>query len=226
MKTIGIIGRAYRSYNKQEIFQVNDFVRRALAPYKNVVPILILPTGDHIYCDLKKNGDTFTQTDKARLNHILNQCDGFIAPGGSSWFNSDAYIIQHAIKEDKPLLAICAGFQCLCSLYAIKPKPKLTFISGDTHHNNSREYSHTNYITPGTKLHQIIRQNEILVNSVHHYCVKFKMHDLIINAQSIDGLTEGVELPGKKFIVGVQWHPEYFTDEPSTHLFDEFIRNL
>lgn len=226
MKTIGIIGRAHRNYYKQEIFQVNDFVRRALAPYKNVVPILILPTGDHIYCDLKKNGDKFTQTDKARLNHILNQCDGFIAPGGPSWFNSDTYIIQHAIKEDKPLLAICAGFQCLCSLYAVKSKPKLSFISGDTHHNNSREYSHTSYITPGTKLHQIIRQNEILVNSAHHYCVKFKMHDLIINAQSIDGLTEGVELPGKKFIVGVQWHPEYFTDEPSTHLFDEFIRNL
>ena len=226
MKTIGIIGRAYRNYNKQEIFQVNDFVRRTLAPYSNVVPILILPTGDHIYCDLKKNSDSFTQTDITRLNHILNQCDGFIAPGGSSWFNFDAHIIQHAIKKDKPLLAICAGFQCLCSLYATKTKPKLSFIPGDTHHNNSREYSHTNYIVPETKLHHIIKQNEILVNSVHHYCVKFAFHDLVINAKSIDGLIEGVELPGKKFILGIQWHPEYFTDEPSTRLFNDFVKNL
>lgn len=226
MKTVGIIGRAYRNYTKQEIFQVNDFVRRAIAPYKNIVPVLILPTGDYIYCDLKKNGDELTQVDKTRLNHILNQCDGFISPGGSNWFNFDAYIIHHAIKEDKPLFAICAGFQCLCSLYAVRPKAKLTFVPGDTHHNGSREYSHTNYITQGTRLHQIIKQDEILVNSVHHYYVNFKFDNLIINARSIDGLIEGVELPNKKFIVGVQWHPEYFTDEPSTRLFDEFVKNL
>ncbi|MCR5572182.1 MAG: gamma-glutamyl-gamma-aminobutyrate hydrolase family protein [Candidatus Saccharibacteria bacterium] len=90
----------------------------------------------------------------------------------------------------------------------------------------SREYSHTNYITPGTKLHQIIKQDEILVNSVHHYYVNFKFDNLIINTRSIDGLIEGVELSNKKFIVGVQWHPEYFTDEPSTRLFNEFVKNL
>ena len=226
MKTVGIIGRSYRNYTNQPIFQTSDYVRRALSKYDNVVPISLLPTGSDIYFNLIRNGDTFTEVDKKKLDHILKQCDGFIAPGGSNWFHFDAHIIQHAIEHDKPLLAICAGFQNLCSLYAYKKNPKLNIIAGDTHHQKGTIYTHTNLITPKTKLYEIIGQDEILVNSVHHFEVNFAMHDLTINAHSIDNIIEGVELPDKKFIIGVQWHPEYFKDRPSTRIFDEFIKNL
>ena len=226
MKTVGIIGRAYRNIKEQPIIQTSEVVRHALSYYDNIVPITLLPTGSESYCDIRKNSDEFSDIDKKKIDHIIKQCDGFIAPGGRSWFNFDNHIIKHAIKEDKPLLAICAGFQCLCSLYSDKKRPRLTTIEGGSHHSYGKDYCHTNYISEDTYLHKIIKSNHILVNSVHYYKVNFPMHDLVINAHSVDGVIEGVELPNKKFIIGVQWHPEFFRDDPSVKLFNAFVKNL
>jgi len=52
-----------------------------------------------------------------------------------------------------------------------------------------------------------------MVNSIHHDIVDFEMNTLVINAVSEDGVIEGVEYPQKRFILGVQWHPECLNDE-------------
>ena len=50
------------------------------------------------------------------------------------------------------------------------------------------------------------------------------MNDLIVNAISVsDGIIEGVEYPGKKFILGLQWHPEYLMDDNSYLILDSFV---
>ena len=40
-----------------------------------------------------------------------------------------------------------------------------------------------------------------------------------------DGLVEAIELPGERFAVGVQWHPEMLIDNdpPTRRLFEAFI---
>ena len=47
-------------------------------------------------------------------------------------------------------------------------------------------------------------------------------------ARSSDGLIEGVELKNKKFILGVQWHPESNLDKDiySKKIFKAFFDNL
>jgi len=35
---------------------------------------------------------------------------------------------------------------------------------------------------------------------------------LAVVAQSPDGVIEAVEMPGRRFVVGVQWHPEWLYD--------------
>jgi putative glutamine amidotransferase len=37
-----------------------------------------------------------------------------------------------------------------------------------------------------------------------------------------DGVVEGLEMPGRRFVVAVQWHPESFWDRPDSfqRLFD------
>jgi putative glutamine amidotransferase len=49
------------------------------------------------------------------------------------------------------------------------------------------------------------------VNSFHHQAIAKLGDGLVVSARSSgDGLIEGVEMPGRRFVVGVQWHPESF----------------
>ena len=46
-----------------------------------------------------------------------------------------------------------------------------------------------------------------------------------VNMVSEDGLVEGIEIPEKKFAMGVKWHPEIMReDEAVRRLFAEFMR--
>ena len=47
----------------------------------------------------------------------------------------------------------------------------------------------------------------------------------IVSARAEDGLIEGVELPGKKFVLGIQWHPESLSDRypEAQALFNAFV---
>ena len=45
-----------------------------------------------------------------------------------------------------------------------------------------------------------------------------------INAISDDAIVEGVEVKDKKFIMGLQWHPEYIMDDNSCKIFNYFIK--
>ena len=47
------------------------------------------------------------------------------------------------------------------------------------------------------------------VNSAHHQAVRDTGPGVIINARAPDGVVEGIEAPGYRFCLGVQWHPEF-----------------
>ena len=46
MKIVGIVGRAYFNKDKQNIIQINDYIRRVISNYNDVTSIAILPTND------------------------------------------------------------------------------------------------------------------------------------------------------------------------------------
>ena len=129
--------------------------------------------------------------------------------------------IDYAIKWNKPLLAICLGMQALSKV-----------LSGDErigYDNTIKNNTSINHLEPNkTYVHSviinIIGEQELWVNSRHSYHVPL-INNNLVNAQSSDGLIEGVELKDRKFIIGVQWHPESLidTDEPSRKIFSKFI---
>ena len=228
MKLIGIVGRCYYNRDNQEIIQLNDALRQVLTNYNDVTSILLLPTNKESYLELGMSNDKIDEFDKEKLDYILDKCDGFIVPGGTYWYNFDEYIIEYAIDKKKPLLAICAGFQALCSMYALdRDKFDMTKrLEKSSHYGKQDEYIHECSIKENTLLAGILNKEKIMVNSIHHDYVDFLMNELIVSASSIDNIIEAVELPNHPFLIGLQWHPEYLIDDNSIKIFDEFIKSV
>ena len=225
MKLIGIVARAYYNKDNQKIIQLNEAIRLALAKYDDVVTILLLPTNNEYYIDMNMGEDKLEKSDKEKLNYLLEKCDAFIVPGGSSWYSFDEYVIEHAIKTNKPLLGICAGFQAICSMFAIN-RDKFDMTSrfkNDNHYGEPQEYVHKNKILEHTLLMDIIGKDSLMVNSLHHDYIDCKMKDLIISSISEDGVIEAVELLNHPFFLGLEWHPEYLMDVASVKIFDKFV---
>ena len=59
-------------------------------------------------------------------------------------------------------------------------------------------------------LQQLLQRDEMGVNSYHHQGIKDLGAGLEVTAISTDGLIEGISLPDAEFVLGVQWHPEFF----------------
>ena len=61
--------------------------------------------------------------------------------------------------------------------------------------------------------------------SHHHQGIGRLGEDLVVTGWSdLDELPEAIEVPDKRFVLGVQWHPEYWVanDAPSRALFAAF----
>ena len=212
----------------QHVFQVNEAIRSVMASYDDVTSVALLPTNNGDYLENEVGCDELAKLDIDKLDFILGKCDGFIVPGGTNWYCFDEYVIKHAIKYDKPLLAICVGFQALCSMFAVgRNKFDMTKRLDDRkHYGVVNEYRHENYVLKNTKLEKILGSECLLVNSLHHDCVDFDMNKMNIGCYSEDGIIEAVEVLDVDFIVGIQWHPEYLKDENSMKIFDCFVDRI
>ena len=181
------------------------------------IPILILPVDKTKITDEKNEVSYFYNTQEIEdLEKILKLCDGFILPGGDTWYQLDEIVIEYAIKYDKPLLAICLGMQALSKV--LNSEKKVAYdntIKNNTsinHYLPDEDYAHEVIIDKNSKLFSIIEEEKIKVNSRHNYHVPL-LRVNYISARSKDGLIEAVEIKNKKFIIGVQWHPEIIFDK-------------
>ena len=66
------------------------------------------------------------------------------------------------------------------------------------------------------------------MNSYHHQAIKELSPNFQAMAVSEDGLIESICMPSYRFIVGVQWHPEfsYEVDENSRKLINAFVLSV
>ena len=228
MKIIGIVSRAYYNKDNQKITQVNEDIRKSLSQYDDIITISLLPTNNSYYPDLNISEDKIEPIDQKKLDYILNLCDGFIIPGGTNFYQFDEYIINYAYQNNKPLLAICLGFQALCSLYAPNRNKKdmTKKMNNDSHYGNPKKYIHDIKIEKNTLLNEILKEETIKVNSLHHDYIDFIPNNLTVSAYSKDGIVEAVESKKHKFFLGIQWHPEYLMDEYSIKIFDYFVNKV
>lgn len=142
---------------------------------------------------------------------------------------SEIMLTQLAMQRDLPLLGICRGIQVLAvasggRIYQDVPSQYPTAME----HSQTapRQYPwHDVDIVEESVLFRLLGETNIGVNSLHHQAVSEIPPGFIQNALASDGIIEGIEKPGAKFCVGVQWHPESMmeTEEHSKVLFRGFV---
>ena len=140
-------------------------------------------------------------------------------------------LVREALDRDLPILAICRGHQVLNVATGGTLIQDIPFqIAGAVDHDPERERgtaTHEVAVGPGTKLRAILGRERVAVNSFHHQAVKETGRSLVVSARSVpDGVVEGIEAPDRRFVIGVQWHPEDFWNQPESFqpLFGAFVQ--
>ena len=136
-------------------------------------------------------------------------------------------ITRGTAAADKPVFGICGGQQLLNVALGgtlIQHIPDEVPDALPHEQPNPRtEAGHVVKVTNGTLLHRITGADELPVNSAHHQAVKALAPGFVVDAVAPDGVIEGIEDPRRRFLIGVQWHPEYAISEGDTKLFAAFI---
>ncbi len=176
--------------------------------------------------------------DDDQLDDLFEKLDGILLPGGGD-INPDCYqqsahettmriddkrddfeirLTRRAVDADKPLLAICRGHQVLnVALGGTLWQNVETQLPNAVPHDfyaRGAEWTHlphTVRVAAGSKLASLLGTLETEVNSFHHQAIQTVGEGLTVTAYSPDESVEAIELPGHRFAVGVQWHPEHLT---------------
>jgi putative glutamine amidotransferase len=127
-------------------------------------------------------------------------------------------LAREALEKDRPFLAICRGHQVLnVATGGTLVQDIPSEVKGDVNHDpdvERWETVHDVQILQGTRLRAILGRDEVSVNSFHHQAVGVLGQGLVVSARSPrDEVVEGIEAPDRRFVVGVQWHPEGFWRE-------------
>jgi putative glutamine amidotransferase len=136
-------------------------------------------------------------------------------------------VTRGAMARGLPILGICGGQQLLAVILGgtlVQHIPDE--VPGALAHeqpNPRTEPGHAVRVAPGTLLHRIVGVDELPVNSAHHQAVKSVPGGIVVDAVAPDGVIEGIEDPGQRFCLGVQWHPEYDISPGDARIFAAFV---
>lgn len=178
------------------------------------------------------------RADAEELEQLLRLCSGFLFPGGQDIEPSrygmersplcspslerrdvlEFELFRRAYRQDKPMLGICRGVQLFNAalggtLYQHLPAELPNAMDHDMTHPYNRIF-HTVRLEPDSPLRTLVGREELGVNSYHHQAIRTLAPALRIMATAPDGVLEAVYAPEKRFLWGIQWHPEYFWKTP------------
>jgi putative glutamine amidotransferase len=177
-------------------------------------------------------------TRPATIERHLARCDGFMATGGEDVDPAEyghaprpelgpvdrgrdrfeLALLRRAVERDRPVLAVCRGTQALNvalggTLYqdlraevpgALPHEPDPLWEPG----GRLAPCGHDVTVEPGTLLAGTTGRARLSVNSYHHQAVREPGAGVRVAARAPDGVVEAIELPSRRFALGVQWHLE------------------
>lgn len=194
------------------------------------------------------------EINESNLDEKLAGLEGIlVAPGfGSRGIEGKILTVKYAREKNIPFLGICLGMQCAVIEFArnvlnlegahsteINHKTKYPVIDLMEEQKSITEKGgtmrlggYTCLISQDSKTYKAYKKNEVIERHRHRYEFNDKYLELFkdngmipvgINPES--HLVEIVEIPGHKWFVGVQFHPEYSSTVINPHpLFVNFVR--
>lgn len=134
-------------------------------------------------------------------------------------------MLEQAAHHDLPVLGICRGAQLLN-----------IFHGGTLHHDLMDVFENLVlrrtvlprkqiYIDSAAQLARIMGVTEVRANSLHHQAVDRMAPGFHIAAKDDDGIIQAIECTERRFMIGVQWHPEYLPQSrPHQRIFSELVQ--
>ncbi len=142
----------------------------------------------------------------------------------------DCFIAKRAMELDMPLFGICRGMQVINAtlggaLFQDIPSQVGTAVNHRPGLPKPDDTAHTVTFKKGNAMAKLLGRETFNVNSFHHQSVKVPAPGIEVTAYSPDGVAEALLHKEKRFVWGVQWHPERFAydDFLSKSLFTSFI---
>ncbi len=210
-KLIGVTTSA--SYNASTVFSVNRDYPEALI-CAGAIPVMLPVTED----------EEVLREYSERLDGLLiiGGCD--IAPelyGQENRFcietdpkrdRVECFLAHVFVGMDKPVLGICRGAQLLnCAFGGTMIQDIIEEKPGSLQHardDRPGEAVHRVRIVKDSLLYGVLGDEELGVNSRHHQAADRIGEGFCVCAKAEDGVTEAIWMPEKRFVLGVQWHPE------------------
>ncbi|SHJ73623.1 gamma-glutamyl-gamma-aminobutyrate hydrolase family protein [Paramaledivibacter caminithermalis] len=184
------------------------------------------------------------------IKEIANRLDGFIFTGGPD-INPLSYtnhvidgvrkivperdefeykLLDEVLKNKKPILGICRGFQLINVFFAGTLYQNITAANLSNISHSGRKLPkynpcHKVKLDEGSQLFKAFKKKKIWVNSYHHQAIEKLGRGLIPTGWSEDNIIEAFEHKEHKDLFGVQWHPEMMTEmyEEQLNIFRLFI---
>jgi putative glutamine amidotransferase len=176
------------------------------------------------------------EQDEKVLRYVYERLDAIILSGGGDispiYYRADPtgycmevdplrdqvelLLARWAIEDNKPLLGICRGLQVLNVALGGTLYQDVQVEYGDELQHDQKmvgegaHRAHEVAIEKSSLLYQAagVQNGSLPVNSSHHQAIKELATGLKATSHASDGIIEAVEIPGKRFLLGVQWHPE------------------
>lgn len=143
-------------------------------------------------------------------------------------------IIEQALALDKPFIAICRGFQELNVAMGGTLHQRVHELPGKLDHRSNKklpttrerfEYrAHKVTAQKGGMFEKMGLTGDFAVNSLHQQGIDRLGKGLFVEAISEDGIIEAISVPGKKFALATQYHPEadYNFCKESVRIFEAY----
>jgi len=187
--------------------------------------------------------------DAETLRGIYERLDGLLLPGGGDMrphiYGAETHpltdnfddprdaaelkLTRWAVDDDLPVFGICRGHQVVnVALGGTLIQDVPSEVGTDTAHNVTvprNALAHAVQVDPGSRLASILGATSVKVNSLHHQSVAQAAPGACVTAYAPDGVVEALEVPDKRFVLSVQWHPEdLYQDDPAMkRLFKAFV---
>jgi len=132
-------------------------------------------------------------------------------------------MVRRALDQGVPVLGVCRGHQVLNVVLGGTLVQHLPDAVGHAGHNPESGVFGTTSVDLDSQSRAGAAVGERVIVRCHHHQAIDRLGDgLVISGRASDGTVEAVELAGRPFVVGVQWHPEQ--DAADARLFTALVR--